>query len=243
MKKLFTIAALATAVFCTPALAQNTSKGFYLGAALNAGDSNLSTAGFNTLGGFFNSDCDPKVPGGGGTCGDGETAFGGSVFIGKDAVLSYGNNTSIRVEAELSFSGDSDFITASFPGPPGPIAFFYRTEVSNLKTVFLNAYLDHAISPKFTVFANTGIGVSNFKLSTTDGVVGGNDSFTKFSYNVGLGAKYKVSKRVDIFGQIRHIYNGKANLALVSTVGAVPSGNYTARLASNEARLGLMVHF
>jgi len=61
MKILFAITALATAVFCTPALAQNTSKGFYLGAALNAGDSNLSTGGFNTAGAFFNSDCDPKV--------------------------------------------------------------------------------------------------------------------------------------------------------------------------------------
>lgn len=242
MKRLFTIAALATAVFCTPALAQNTSKGFYLGAALNAGDSNLSTGGFNTVGAFFNSDCDPKVSGGGGTCGDGDSVFGGSVFIGKDAVLSYGNKTSTRVEAELSYTGDSNFITASFPGPPGPIAFFYRTEVSNLKTVFLNAYLDHKVSPKLTVFASTGIGVSNFKISTTDLVVGGNDSSTEFSYNVGLGARYKISQRVDIFGQIRHVNNGRANVALTG-VGGVPAGNYTAHLKTNEARLGLMVHF
>jgi|GEM_PF-6958517 len=241
MKRLLAIAALVAAVFCTPAFSQNTSKGFYLGAALNAGDSNLSSGGFNAAGGFFNSDCEPKVAGGGGTCGDGDSVFGGSVFIGRDAVLTYGNKTSIRVEAELSFTGDSNFITASFPGPPGPITFFYRTEVSNLKAVFLNAYLDHAISPKFTVFASTGIGVSNFKLSTTDGVVAGNDSFTEFSYNVGFGAKYKVSQRVDIFGQIRHVNNGRANLALTS--GGVPAGNYTARLKTNEARLGLIVHF
>jgi opacity protein-like surface antigen len=242
MKKLYATVAVLASSFITPAFSQSAPKGLYFGASINAAHSTISSGGFNTAGAFFNSDCDPNVLIGGFVCGPGDDIVGGSVFVGKDAVISFSEKSSIRVEAELSYAGDSDFVTASFPGPPGPFGFAYRTQVSNLKTVFLNTYFDRIMSEKFTLFASIGIGVSNFKLATTDGVVSGRDNFNKFSYNVGLGGRYKISKRVDVFGQVRHVYNGKANMAL-STGGGAAAGNYTARLNSNEARLGLMFNF
>jgi opacity protein-like surface antigen len=239
MKKICAVAVVLASSLTLPAFSQDTPKGIYIGVSVNAAHSNLSSGGFNSAGFFANSDCDPNAVVAGFDCGPGDDVVGGSIFVGKDAVLSFGEKSSIRVEAELSYAGDSDFVTASFPGPPGPIAFAYRTQVSNLKTVFVNAYYDRAMSEKLTLSAGLGIGVSNFKLTTTDGVVSGSDSFNTFSYNVGLGARYKISKRVDLFGQVRHVYNGKANLAL----NAGAAGNYTARLNSNEVRLGLMYNF
>ena len=240
MKKLCVTVVVLASSLNTPAFSQSALKGLYFGASINAAHSTISSGGFNTAGAFANSDCDPNVVIAGFVCGPGDDIVGGSLFVGKDAVLSFGEKSSIRVEAELSYAGDSDFVTASFPGPPGPFAFAYRTQVSNLKTVFMNTYFDRVMSEKLTLFASVGIGVSNFKLTTTDGVVSGRDSFNKFSYNVGLGARYKISKRVDVFGQVRHVYNGKANLALLAGAAA---GNYTARLNSNEMRLGLMYNF
>jgi len=243
MKIAMIIAALGAVMHVTPVYAQNIPNGFYAGASLSALRSNITPSGANTLGGFGNTDCDTTFVIAGLVCDDDDSVVSGSVFVGRDDVLSYGPKSSIRVEAELSFAGDSEFVTPSFPGPPGPAAFVYTTEVTNLNTAFLNAYFDRAVSNKLTIFASTGIGASNFKLTTTDGVVQGNDSFTNFSYNFGLGASYKLSNQIKVFTQIRYIYHGKANMPLTAVGGGAPAGNYAVRLETNEARLGLMYKF
>jgi opacity protein-like surface antigen len=243
MKTALIIAALVGSMHFNPVYAQNIPKGFYAGASLSSLRSNIKLSGTNTSGLFVNTDCDATSVIAALVCDDDDSMVSGSVFAGRDAVLSFGKNSSVRIEAEFSFAGDSDFTTPSFPGPPGPAAFVYNTEVANLKTAFLNAYFDRAVTHKLTVFASTGVGASNFKLKTTDGVVQGNDSFTNISYNFGLGASYKLSNRINIFTQIRHIYHGKANMPLTGVVGGAPTGNYAVRLETNEARLGLMYKF
>jgi len=243
MKTAMIIATLGAVMHVTPVYAQNIPNGFYAGASLSAMHSNITPSGTNTAGGFGNSDCDTTSVIAGLVCDDDDNVISGSIFAGREAVLSFGPKSSIRVEAELAFAGDSEFVTPSFPGPPGPAAFVYNTEVTSLKTAFLNAYLDRAVSDKLTVFASTGVGASNFKLTTTDGVVQGNESFTNFSFNFGLGASYMLSDHINVFTQIRYIYHGKANMPIAGVGGGAPAGNYAVRLETNEARLGLMYKF
>lgn len=243
MKKIFAVLTFVATGLASTAYSEPIGKGLYVGGSLNLSKNDISTSGFNTLGGFGNADCEPSIISAAGLeCGKGDTLLGGSVFVGKNAVLSYGEKSSIRVEAELSYASDSDFVTASFPGPPSP-TFFYQTQVSNLKTVFLNAYYDHATSKKLSFFASTGVGLSNYKVTTSDGVVGGSDSSTNFSYNFGLGTRYRLTDSVDIFGQIRHVYHGKTSVALNALGGGAPAGNYAVRLKTNEVRMGLMVNY
>ena len=113
------IAALGAVMHVAPVYAQNIPNGFYAGASLSALRSNITPSGANTIGGFGNTDCDTTSVIAGLVCDDDDSVVSGSVFVGRDAVLSYGPKSSIRVEAELSFAGDSEFVTPSFPGPPG----------------------------------------------------------------------------------------------------------------------------
>ncbi|MGI9352855.1 MAG: outer membrane protein [Rhizobiaceae bacterium] len=253
--KIISATAVLAAVFSGSAFAQDSNQAFdtsrlansslYIGGAYSRAELDTSTGGFNTVGLFQNFDCGsgtlaPPVPGFPSSCSNEEDVDGWSVFAGFEDVIHVTDNVSVRIEGEYSSYDDAALTTGSFPGPPGPPAFFYRTTISDLEAGFANAYLDFDINDRLTLFIGGGIGASSVEIATNDFVVSGSGSETNFAYNIGFGASVEVLPGIDVFGNFRYVNFGKTDINLVGGGGG-PAGNYTVDLDATEARVGVKV--
>jgi len=202
----------------------------YLSGALLFSDYKVTPGGFNTAGPFSNAF---------GT--DHDSTTGISLAVGLDNLVQFTDSIRLRGELELESQGNPNFVTNSFPGPPGPSTFFYHTDVRSLNG-FANLFVDFdmpMIAAPLTAFVGGGIGASNHRVSTNDTVVSGSNSSTEFAWHLGGGLKYAISNNVELFAAARYMDLGKTNTLLNG--GA--NGNYTLKHNVVEARMGMTIKF
>jgi len=161
--------------------------------------------------------------------------------MGMDNMVQFGNGVSLRGETEFNWRPDQNYVTGSFPGPPGPPAFLYRTSVEESFSIFANLFVDVEIFSPFSVFAGGGIGLAHHDVSTTDFVVAGASSGSEFAYHVGGGVIFDLTQSVSIVGGARYMDLGTSDTPLASVVGSVPSGNYTLDHEVVEGRIGVNI--
>ena len=198
---------------------------FYLGGAVTYSETDVDSGGFNTAGGFPNF------------LGDSEDGVGFSLVMGLDNLVQFGNGVSLRGETEFNWRPDQNYITGSFPGPPGPPTFLYRTSVEESFSVFANLFVDVEVFSPFSVFGGGGIGFAHHDVTTTDFVVAGASSDTEFAYHVGGGVIFDLTQSVSIIGGARYMDLGTSDTPLDG--GA--SGNYTLDHEVVEGRIGVNI--
>ncbi|MCH7889752.1 MAG: outer membrane beta-barrel protein [Proteobacteria bacterium] len=113
--------------------------------------------------------------------GDTDGLFGAAL----GAALDFGS-WGLRVEAEVRGPRDYDFVTDSFPGPPGPIEDFFDTDVEAW-TAMGNVWLDVPVGASLTAYVGGGVGASFLDVAANDGVISGEDDDTDLAWQLGAG--------------------------------------------------------
>ena len=198
------------------------STNVYLSVDYGQQKSKLKSGGFNTIGNFSASDNDEDK---GHTIG---------VKLGLDLKGKW------RFDIAYRKYEDQDYTTDSFL-PPTP-TFFYISK-SKAKTIMATAYYDLFKFKKLKFYGGLGIGASNVKISTNDGVVGGSVNERKFSWQTEFGAEYPLTNKLMFNIGLRYVDLGKSKINLETVVGAAPAGDFTADLSSREIFLGLRYNF
>jgi len=217
-------------IFVLSAAVAQADQRFYFGVDIGDGALNLDYDGFNTVGIFSNLDEGRE----------GASTTTRLVFGSEDAYV-FGN-LRISPEAEITYSRGINTFSNSFPGPPGPFAFFYRGEMESL-SVGLMVWADLADNGVIELQGGIGAGTSLVDFQTTDFVVGADDIQSVNYGTIALRANFELSDRVDLSFGVRHTEYGSANFGLVSNVGNVPAGNIIVDRSSTEISLGLRYFF
>ncbi len=148
------------------------------------------------------------------------------------------NFGTLRLEAQGMFHDVLRSTTGSFPGPPGPPTFLYRTRTTERWSLMGNAWYDIPLPRRpIDIYLGGGIGGGGADLSVNDTVVQGRRNYTNLVWQVGGGITYHRSDRLSIDFGYRYVDYGKADIPLASIVGAVPAGNYTSDLTAHQLML------
>ncbi len=209
---------------------------FYLTGEVGGDFPHMQSSGTNTVGAFPNSgsDHDDDFFGGG--------ALGVAVDFGPVVM---------RAEAEGFSERNFRFTTNSFPGPPGPITFFYRGTF-DAWTVMGNLWVDYPLSnvwPDIPVvrnlvaFGGGGLGTARTQLDMTDGVVAASGRDTNFAWQAGLGLGYAITDWLTLEASYRHIDLGETDVDMTAVVGGAAAGNYDLDVDSDQVVGGLRVTF
>ena len=177
--------------------------------------SNIESGGFNTVGGFPNT----------GGSDDSGVGFGGAIGLST----SY-NSVRVRTEIEGMWRQDSRYVTDSFPGPPGPITFFYQVQATDNWSAMSNLWLDYPLAEDLWLYGGGGIGAAGRHLNVDDGVVFGGKSETNFAYQFGTGLIYPVGDNVELDLGYRFLDFGSTSIPLIDGL----AGNYEADLVSHQ---------
>lgn len=199
----------------TSLFGSGSDTGLYVQGNTSASILDLNSGGFNTEGGFPNT----------GDSQDTLLGLGGAIGTFKQY-----DKFRVRLEAEGMWQGDSTNVTNSFPGPPGPITFFYTAQAEQNWSAMANLWFDAPLTRHLAMYAGGGIGAAGTRLTVDDTVVVGQSSSTNFAYQVGTGLILPVGKNVEFDMGYRFLDAGKTTAALDG--GA--SGNYTADLLSHQ---------
>ena len=84
-----------------------------------------------------------------------------------------------------------------------------------------------------------GAGYGGLRLTTTDGVVGGSDSNTDFTWQAGAGITWRLKPRVTLDVGYRYMDWGHASIDQTSLSSGLPAGKFTADLTSHQLFVGL----
>ena len=196
----------------------------YVGLEVGRSKTDHDAAGVNTLGFFQN--------------------WGQDQYRAKSSGIKIGADyTDWRFDLSYREYSKEDFVTLSFPGSPGPAAFFYRGD-SKIKAGFLSAYFDFIKEGKLDVYLGVGVGAADVDVSVNDFVVRGSGSQTNFAWQAELGIDYHVIDSLTLSAGVRRVDLGSPEIDMVSVGGAVPSGDYEMDdLKSTEAYLGIRYSF
>jgi opacity protein-like surface antigen len=208
----------------------------YLTGEIGGDFARMSSSGLNTAGAFRNTgaDHDDDFFGGG--------ALGVAVDVGPVVV---------RVEAEGFSERDYRFRTNSFPGPPGPITFFYRgnfeawTVMGNLWFDYPlnNLWPDLSVVRNLVISAGTGFGAARTQLSMTDGVVRADAKDTNFAWQLGAGLGYAITDWLTLEVSYRHIDLGETSVDMYAVLDGALAGNYDLKVNSEQVMGGLRLTF
>jgi opacity protein-like surface antigen len=198
------------------------SDSYYIAIESGSSAGAFRSGGFNTVGGFPNS----------GKSQDNASPFVG-IMIGKE----FG-------DWRLAFGGQDstydDIVTDSFPGPPGPIAFFYSTTV-DVRSYMFHLYRDFTNDSPFTPYVGVGLGWSQTHIQTTDLVVMGSGSQSNLTYGVEAGVSIDFGKRVQGYFGYRYTDSGTTSIPLTSIVGGTSAGNYDLDIDAHALVVGIRI--
>jgi opacity protein-like surface antigen len=198
---------------------------WYARADIGTSWTEIDSGGFNTEGGFPNTGDD-----------DDSSGFLG-VAVGRQIFGDF------RADLELTLRADYSVTTNSFPGPPGPILFFYNTDVE-AHTLMLNLWYDFPVREKWNLYVGAGAGVARIELETNDFVVKGSDSDTNFAFQLGGGVSYDLLKNLAIEAGYRYVNMGDAETDLSTLFLPTPAGNYEIDdIDAHEVYIGLRWYF
>lgn len=188
----------------------------YVQANFAGAFSNIQSGGFNTAGVFPNT----------GASDDSGVGFGGTIGFSN----SY-DSVRVRTEIEGMWRQDSNYVTNSFPGPPGPITFFYDVQATDNWSAMSNLWLDVPVAENLWLYGGGGIGAAGMNLSVNDGVVTGSRTKTNFAYQFGTGLILPVGDNTELDLGYRFLDLGDTTVPLVVQGSA---GDYTADLVSHQ---------
>jgi opacity protein-like surface antigen len=217
------------ATVLTVALSCSTSfvyaNDWYARADIGTSWTEIDSGGFNTVGPHPNTGDD-----------DNNTGFLG-VAVGRQI---FGN---FRADLELTLRADYSVTTNSFPGPPGPITFFYKTSVE-AHTLMLNLWYDFPLREKWNLYVGAGVGIARIELETNDLVVRGSDSETNFAFQLSGGVSYDLLKNLAIEAGYRYVNMGDAETDLSAIFPPAPAGDYEIDdIDAHEIYIGLRWSF
>ncbi len=195
----------------------------YVQANFTGSFTNLDSGGFNTAGFFTNSNHDT----------DSNVGFGGTFGLMKEH-----ESFRIRPEFEAMWRQDAGYVTDSFPGPPGPISFFYDVQSSDNWSTLANLWLDAPIAEHLWLYGGGGIGAAGMHLSVTDNVVSGETTASNFAWQAGAGFIVPVSDNFEIDLGYRFLDMGTASIAL----DGGSSGDYLADLVSHNLMFSVRLY-
>jgi opacity protein-like surface antigen len=160
-------------------------------------------------------------------------ALGGALGLSQD----HGN---FRTRGEIEgmwYDDQEDLRTSSFPGPPGPAAFFYNTNVDSNWSVMANVWVDSYINDYVAWYLGGGAGGAGAHLETNDTVVNGGSSDQDFAWQFGTGLIFNVSDSTEIDFGYRFVDLGELETPIF--FGAVPGGKFKADRESHNLALTL----
>jgi len=195
----------------------------YVQANFTGSFTNLDSGGFNTAGFFANSNHDT----------DSNVSFGGTFGLMQER-----ESFRIRPEFEAMWRQDAEYVTDSFPGPPGPITFFYDVRSSDNWSTLANLWLDAPITDHVLLYGGGGIGAAGMHLSVTDNVVSGQATSSNFAWQAGAGFIVPVSDIFEFDLGYRFLDMGTASVAL----DGGSSGNYLADLVSHNLMFSVRLY-
>lgn len=205
-KSLFSTLAFTVALGISSNDASATERQFSFGL-ISTPDASHDIGGFNSNGGFTNAD-------------DRNSSVNGLyIAYGAKDLFQLGN-TPITVEAELAVT-NSDVVTNSFPGAPGPILFFYNTHI-NSQRLSANLWAPIWRQSDWMLEGGAGLGVQAFNIRVSDGVVTGNSSDYVMYGMLGLKMSKEITESSGLELGLRYSDTGTANIPL----DAGASGNY-----------------
>lgn len=218
-----TYAASTLALITSSAFAQSMldDADFYLGVSGGVSSSLFDSGGFNTTGGFNNTNHDRD-----------DGAYFGTLMAGMD----FGQ---WRFDVAYSRYESQNYVTDSF-APPTP-TFFYSTNLKT-QTGMLSAYYDLYTYRQCTLYVGAGIGMAHTSMYTTDFVVRGSGSNTEFAWQAEAGVEYPLTDSLLLNVGLRYVDLGKHNISLTD-FGIIPAGNYSGDLSSLDMFLGLRYVF
>lgn len=221
--KALTFTASALALITSTAVAQSMldDADFYLGVSGGLSSSMFDSSGFNTAGGFDNTNDDRD-----------DGVFFGTLKAGMD----FGQ---WRFDIAYSRYESTNYVTDSF-APPTP-TFFYSTKLK-AETGMLSAYYDLYTYERCTFYVGAGIGAARTGMYTTDGVVQGGGSNTEFAWQAEAGIECPLTESLLLDVGLRYVDLGKHDISLIDGVNT-PAGNYTGDLSSLDLFLGLRLVF
>jgi len=192
-------------------------KDWYFRVFTAAARTDFDVSGFNSAGAFPNT----------GDFSDDECIFG----------LEFGRSffDQLRVGVEWTKGRDISKFTPSFPGPPGPITFWYRTEVEIKDTMMLNVWWDIPTGCRFRPFVGAGVGLSQVNVDTRDSVVWGDRCETRGAFQMMAGGSFELADGFFLESGWRYVYFGSHRIPL--DPGA--AGTYNIDLDSHEWFFGL----
>jgi len=208
-KSLLSTLVLSVALGVSSNEANATERQFSFGL-ISTPDASHDIGGFNSNGGFSNV--------------DDKNASVNGLYIAYGAKDLFRLGTlPITVEAEIAVT-NSDVVTNSFPGPPGPISFFYNTHI-NSQRFAANLWTPIWSQSDWMLEGGTGLGVQALNIRVSDGVVSGNASDYVAYGMLGLRMTKDITESAGLEMGIRYSDTGTADIPLANGAGN-PSGNY-----------------
>ena len=220
-----------------PALADDTGVTVFLDPEVyiagSAGISIISadSGGLNTAGPHLNSNDDDLQ----------NLIASGAVGLSNFASV---GPVSFRMEGEFFLVKETSIRTDSFPGPPGPITFFYRGSVEQLGFMAsLWADYQPVESLPLVLSVGAGAGVTRTAINVNDTVVAAAGNDTTFTYMAGLQAAWNFDENWTLALTGRYIDMGKSEFGLRTIGGGAPSGNYTLDMSGFQAMATVRLRF
>jgi opacity protein-like surface antigen len=198
---------------CTPYVQAN-----FVGSAAN-----LDSSGYNTSGLFSNSGDDT----------DSNVGFGGALGLKKEY-----DTFRVRPEFEVMWRQDSEHVTNSFPGPPGPITFFYDAKSSDNWSTLANLWLDVPVSEKLWLYGGGGLGAAGTHLTVDDTEVSGEKTASNFAWQAGGGFILPVGDRCELDLGYRFLDMGSTSVPLDGGT----NGSYVADMASHNLMFSVRLY-
>ncbi len=196
----------------------------YVGFDLVGARSMIDFGGVNTAGGFSNND------------NQGEYIAGVALKFGMRDQWNLGG-ASITPEIDLTWYGNYDTVSASFPGAPAP-NFFYNTEIDTGR-LGVNLWTPFHDDGKWRAEAGAGLGVMYRDVSTNDLVVQGSESDYVAYGQLGFRFLRKMSDRGALSLGTSYIFSDSASMPLTS--GGFPAGNFEIETNHLEISVGYQV--
>ncbi len=184
----------------------------YVAGTVQGAFMDIEAGGFNSqAGGFYAFDSDR----------DDTLGLGGALGISKE----FG---SFRVRSEIEgmwYEDQQGMVHGSFPGPPGPAAFFYRSNLDENWSVMGNLWIDLYCNDYLAWYLGGGTGVSSANLSTNDTQVSGRASDEAFAWQVGTGLLMNISDNCELDLGYRYVDLGTIETDLYVNPGIGGAGN------------------
>lgn len=187
----------------------------YVAAGLGFSSMNVDSGGLNTVGPHLNSGSDDVS----------DMIVSGAVGLANFASI---GPVSFRIEGEMFHVKASSLRTDSFPGPPGPIAFFYNGTMEQSGGM-VSVWADYQPMETLPLIlsAGGGFGVARTWVNANDGVVRINGQDDSFLYMGGLQAAWNFDENWTLALTGRYIGMQSVEYQMRTLGGGAPAGNYT----------------